>query len=113
MIVSAIGGVHGSAYAEPMTTPEPKNAPRRGARNPRTEIIYAVAALVFSLIAWVINPWFVPSLIGIVLSIRALLIGRRMLEAPRKTVLVLGTIGLIVGILAAIGTVLALVVRVP
>jgi hypothetical protein len=84
----------------------------RAVRSPRAEIVYAAVGLLFSLIAWVINPWFVASLIGIVLAIRAIVMSRRMVDSPRRAVLILGVIGLIVGVLAAIGTVLALVIRV-
>jgi hypothetical protein len=84
----------------------------RAVRSPRAEIVYAAVGLLLSLIAWVINPWFVASLIGIALSIRAIVMSRRMADSARRTVLILGIIGLIVGVLAAIGTVLALVIRV-
>jgi hypothetical protein len=84
----------------------------RAVRSPRAEIVYAAVCLLFSRIAWVINPWFVASLIGIALSIRAIVMSRRMADSARRTVLILGIIGLIVGVLAAIGTVLALVIRV-
>lgn len=87
-------------------------AARRTVRRPRAEIVYAAVGLGFSLIAWAINPWFIASLVGIVLSIRAMFVGRRMIGGARRAVLTLGIVGLIAGILAAIGTVLALVVRV-
>jgi predicted PurR-regulated permease PerM len=84
----------------------------RAVRSPQAEIVYAAVGLLFSAIAWWLNPWFIPSLIGVVLAIRAIVISRRMVDNARRTVLILGIIGLIVGVLALIGTVLALVIRV-
>jgi hypothetical protein len=100
------------ASSEPESTEGSRPGGQRPVRSPRTEIVYAAFGLLFSLIAWVINPWFVASLIGIVLSIRAIVLSRRMIDSARRKVLILGNIGLVVGVLAAIGTVLALVIRV-
>lgn len=99
-----------SSDPEPVERTRP--AARRAVRSPRAEIVYAAVGLLFSVIAWWLNPWFVPGLIGIVLAIRAIVIGRRMVDTARKTVLILGVFGLIVGVLAVIGTVLALVIPV-
>ncbi|MEO8908049.1 MAG: hypothetical protein ABI310_08235 [Microbacteriaceae bacterium] len=72
----------------------------------RMELVYASTALFFSLMSWVINPYFITCLVAIGFAVRVLLRIRRAVGRQRTVAFWLSVAALVIGVLALIGTIL-------
>jgi len=95
-----------------MTSPGASAEPRSPRRSARAEFVYACVGLAFAIVAWLINPWFIVSLVALIFAIRAIVRGRKLGGRPHTVVLTIGIVALILAILAIVGTALAVMVPV-
>lgn len=94
-----------------MSTPSPRPARIPAPISTRTETAFAICGLVFAVLSWVINPWFLTTVVGIGFSIRALVRVRRITGRAHRVIVTLGVIGVVIGVVGLIGSILSLVIR--
>jgi 4-hydroxybenzoate polyprenyltransferase len=73
--------------------------------------VFAICGLALSALSWLINPWFLISLVGLGFSVRALVRVRRITGRPHRIIFVLGVIGVVVGVVGLIGSILSIAIR--